>query len=181
MLAVLAAGFMFIACEGDVGPEGPKGDTGSVGVTGAKGATGDKGDTGAPGADGSSVVSVVNVAGGEITAGMGAWGGWNLPGSLVTFEQAPSSVILVYLQVAGGDWYRVPGAVPGASGMQTFAFSIHDNDGIAQVRVTRTKGTGSLPFEAARIVVIRSASNARQAAVDYDDYDAVRNYYNLAD
>ena len=181
MLAVFAVSFMFVACEGDVGPEGSKGDTGAVGAAGPKGAQGDKGDTGVPGADGSSVVFVANSAGGEIVAGIGAWGGWNLSSSQATFAEAPSSVILVYLQVPAGDWYRVPGPVIGSNGTHTFAMGIYDNAGVAQVRVIRTEGTGPLRFEAGRIIVIKSGPNARQAAVDYDDYEAVKKFYNLAD
>lgn len=181
MLAVFAVSFMFAACEGDVGPEGSKGDTGAVGATGPKGAQGDKGDTGEAGADGSSVVFVSNNAGGEIVAGIGSWSGWDLSGSQTTFAQAPSSVILVYLQVPAGDWYRVPGPVIGSNGTHTFAMGIYDNAGVAQVRVVRTKGTGPLRFEAGRVIVIKPGPNARQAAVDYDDYKAVKKFYNMAD
>ncbi len=180
MLAVLAVSFMFVACEGDVGPEGPKGDTGATGTNGSKGVQGDKGDTGAPGADGSSVVFVLNATGGEIAEGIGKWIGWNLPANQTTFAQAPSSVILAYLQVPSGDWYRVPGPVAGENDMHTLAMAIQDA-GAAQVRVIRTKGTGILRFTAGRVVVIRSAPNARQAAVDYNNYKAVEQYYNLAD
>lgn len=177
MLSIFVVSFMFIACEGDVGPEGPKGDSGTAGAVGPKGAQGDKGE---PGADGSSVVFVSNNAGAEINAGVGAWAGWTLSSSQTTFAQAPSSVILVYLQMSSGDWYRVPGPVIGTNGIHTFAVGVHDNGGMAQVRVIRTKGTGSLRFEAGRVVVIKSAPNARQATVDYDDYNAVKKYYNLA-
>lgn len=181
MFTVFAVSFMFVACEGDVGPEGAKGDTGDVGATGPKGAQGDKGDTGAPGVDGSSVVFALDAGGGEIPAGVGMGVGWNLPGSHATFAETPSSVILVYLQVPAGDWYRVPGPVIGSNGTHTFAMGVYDNAGVAQVRATRTEGVGPLRFEAGRIIVIRSGSNARQAAVDYDDYEAVKKFYNLAD
>jgi hypothetical protein len=181
MLAILVVSFMFVACEGDAGPEGPKGDSGAVGAIGAKGAEGDKGDTGARGADGSSVVLVSNVPGSEVVAGIGSWWGWTLNSSQTTFAQAPNSVILVYVQAPSGDWYRVPGPVVGENGTHTLAMAIHNDGGMAQVRMVRIKGEGVFRFTAGRIVVVKSAPNARQTAVDYDQYEAVKEYYNLAD
>lgn len=181
VLAALAVSFMFISCEGDGGPEGPKGDSGPLGTAGPKGEQGDKGDTGSPAADGSSVVFVLNNLGGEIRAGIGQWGGWNLNSAQATFLQAPSSVILTYLQMESGSWYRVPGPVIGANGTHVFAVGVYDNAGIAQVRVIRTKSTGPLRFESARVIIIKSDPNARKVAVDYDDYQAVKKFYNLED
>lgn len=181
ILALFAAGFMFVACEGDVGPQGAKGDTGTVGAAGPKGAAGDKGDTGTPGTNGSSVVVVIDVTGGEIAAGIGAWGGWNLSSTQATFAEAPNSVIMLYLQTPSGDWYRVPGPVIAENGIHTMAMEMHNNAGAAQVRTVRVKGAGVLKFTAGRLIVIKSDPNARRAGVNYDDYEAVKKYYNLAD
>ncbi len=187
MLALVAVSMMFIACEGEVGPQGPKGDTGTVGTAGAPGAKGDKGDPGDRGEPGvnSGNVIVKELGGGEIGSGTNGAGyswfwGTDLPADVVE-----ASAVYLYLQMPSGTWFVLPGAVRSEvnNTWQTFALrvTIEENRTRSRFRITRTEGEGALTFKAGSLILVPKTAAARQAAVDYTDYEAVKKYYNLAD
>ncbi len=185
MLALVASGMLLIACEGEVGPQGPKGDTGTAGTAGAPGAKGDKGDPGDQGKQGANNGNVIvkEWGGGEITAGTnGAGYSWlytDLPADVVE-----ASAVYVYLQMPSGVWFVLPGSLmsEASNTYQTFALRVtfEENRTRSRFRITRTEGTGTLTFTAGRLVLVPKKAAARQAVVDYTDYEAVKKYYNLA-
>lgn len=186
-LALVAAGTIFTACDGEVGPQGPKGDTGAVGAVGAPGAKGDKGDAGTSGANGLNNGNIIvrSLEGGSISAGTnGAGYSWSF-GSDLSADIVESSAAYMYLQMPSGAWYAMPGSILNAENIyQTFALrvTIEENRTLSRFRLTRTEGAGTLTFTAARIVLVPKAAGARLASlVDYTNYEAVKQYYNLTD
>ncbi len=187
LLAILLASVMFVACEGDVGPEGPKGPTGDAGAAGAAGTKGDKGikgDKGVAGANGVTEVLILNDAGRTITAGIGARNSWVIGYDVISRAQAEASAIYAYLKLPREqeEWVSMPGSVffPGGS-HQTFGLSLNYTASNIQVGVFRSEGAGALEYSAVKFIFVPRSAAARQAAVDYTDYEAVKMYYNLAD
>lgn len=186
-LALAAAGIIFTACEGEVGPQGPKGDAGIAGTAGAAGAKGDKGDTGEPGLDGADNGNIVvkELGGGEISAGTNGAGYSWVYGSELPADVVEASAVYFYLQMPSGVWFVLPGAVlsEASNTYQTFALRVttEENRTRSRFRITRTEGEGALTFTAGRIILVPETAAARQSAVDYTDYEAVKKYYNLAD
>lgn len=187
---ILLSGVLFVGCkEGEIGPQGLKGDTGATGASGAVGVKGDKGtvgDPGNPGVSGNLNVIVKNLGGGEISAGTnGAGYSWfytnnDLPPTIVE-----NSVVYIYLKSPDGAWYVLPGDVWSAAsnGWHNFALRIHfeDNRTTSRFRITRTRGTGTLTFTDAKLLLVPRATEALQAAPYYSDYAAVKEFYNLED
>lgn len=187
LLAILVAGVMFVACEGDVGPEGPKGATGDAGAAGAAGAKGDKGatgDTGDAGANGNTEVLILNDGGRTIAAGIGRSMAAVIGYDVISRAKAEASAIYVYLKLPRDpeEWAAMPGSVffPGGS-HQTFAMATRFNDDNLRIEVIRAEGAGELAYSAVKYLFVPKAVAGRQAAVDYSDYEAVKKYYNLAD
>ncbi len=186
MLALVAVSMMFAACKGEVGPQGPKGDTGTTGTAGTPGAKGDKGDPGDRGEQGANNgnIIVIEWEAGEITAGTnGAGYSWSY-GPELPADVVEASAVYVYLQMPSGVWFILPGTVmsEGSNTYQTFALrvTIEENRTRSRFRITRTEGEGALAFSAGRLILVPKTAAARQAAVDYTDYEAVKKYYNLA-
>lgn len=188
MLALIVAGMVLVGCKGDIGPQGPKGDTGTTGTTGAPGAKGDKGDSGEigePGVDNGNII-VKELSGGEITAGTnGAGYSWWYDSGTLSPDDVEASAVHFYMQVPSGTWFVLPGAVlsEATNTFHTFALrvTIEENRTRSRFRITRTEGEGVLTFKAARVILVPKTVAARQAAVDYADYEAVKKYYHLAD
>lgn len=187
LLAILFVSVLFVACEGDVGPEGSKGvtgDAGAVGVTGPKGDKGSQGDAGTPGKNGNVEVIILNDAGRSIPAGIGTNAAWVIGYDVIAKARAESSGIYMYLKLPRNpeEWVAVPGSVFFSGGShQSFAMATRFDANNMRVTVTRTEGAGELAFSAAKFLIIPKAANGRQVAVDYSDYNAVKKYYNLAD
>lgn len=182
-LALLIGGLLFTGCQGDEGPQGPqgaKGDTGATGAAGQKGAQGDPGNTGAAGANGSSNVYFVSTGGVTLGAGTGIFVSFPINVDLLKFTDVEKSLILLYLNI-GDVWYRVPGDINLATGVQTMAMGLHRReDGGVDFRITRTNGPGALTIKGGSIIVIKAGA-ARQGAVNYDNYEEVKEHYGLQD
>lgn len=183
---LLSGSLLFAGCKGDEGPQGPegaKGDIGATGSQGAKGAQGDRGDTGAQGANGNSNVYFnSSTGGGTIPAGINTSIGILFDVGMLKFSDVDKSLILLYLRV-GDVWYRVPGDVQTAAGIQTLALAFYRHtDGGVAFRITRTNEAGPLTYQDGRVVVIKEgAAGARQSVVNYDNYEEVKLHYNLQD
>ncbi len=187
LLALLVMSVMFVACKSDVGPEGPKGprgETGAAGAAGAKGDKGVKGDAGAAGADGNTDVLILNDAGRTIDAGIGAKNSWAIGYDVISRAKAEASAIYVYLKLPREpeEWVSIPGSVffPGGS-HQTFGMATRFTNTAVQINVIRSAGAEALAYSAVKFIFVPGSATARQAAVDYTDYNAVKEYYNLAD
>lgn len=173
MAGLLMTGVMFTSCEGDAGPEGPKGDTGAPGPAGEKGATGATGPQGPKGDPGNANVI-------QITYGSKVHSGSELTYALtgVTIQQVSSSAFFCYVNV-NGFWYALPGNITSTHSYRTYARAT----GTPQFYITRLTGTGNQTFTSTRIVIIpaNDLRNGRSAAVDFNDYEAVKKHYNLPD
>lgn len=187
---VMLTGILLWGCkEGEMGPQGLKGDTGATGTSGAAGPKGDKGatgDPGNPGANGNFNVIVKNLGAGEIGEGTnGAGYSWIYTNNDLSTQLVDNSAVYVYLKSPDGAWYVLPGDVWStvSNSWHSFALRIHfeDNRTTSRFRITRTKGTGILTFTEARILLVPRAASARQAALDFSDYHAVRDFYHLED
>lgn len=181
-LILLVGTLLLAGCKGDEGPEGPKGakgDTGAAGTQGPKGAQGDPGTAGAPGANGNSNVYFnSSTGGGTIPAGTGGSINILFDVGMLKFSDVDKSLILLYVKV-GDLWYRVPGDV----GVQTLALGLHRHvDGGVVFRITRTNGPGLLTYEDGRVIVVKEGvAGARRGSVNYDNYEEVKQLYDLQD
>lgn len=184
LLALLVSSFLFVACEGDAGPEGPKGASGDAGVAGAKGDKGGKGDTGVTGANGNTEVLIFERGGSVLAAGVGVGRVWNFSSTEISRTRAEASGIYVYLQLPREpeEWVAMPGTVffPGGS-HQSFSQEVTFTNTNTSIGFYRSEGTGELAYTKVKVIFIPRATTARQAAVDYSDYEAVKKHYNLPD
>ncbi len=183
---LLSGSLLFAGCNADDGPQGPKGakgDTGPAGAQGAKGAPGDAGNTGAAGANGNSNVYFnSSTGGGIIPAGANRSVGILFDVSMIKFSDVEKSLILLYFKI-GDVWYKVPGDVPSTTGIQSLALAFHRHtDGGVVFRITRTNNAGALTYQDGKVVVIKQGTaGVRQGAVNYENYQEVKQYYSLQD
>ncbi|MBX2952732.1 MAG: collagen-like protein [Leadbetterella sp.] len=184
MMAVLFTVFM-TACDGDggpEGPEGPKGDKGEQGPAGPAGATGPKGDTGATGAQGpkgdTGNANVIQFSFGAKSWGntIGALNSFSLSG--ITASIAEKSAFFTYIK-NGNLWYPVPGEISTYGEFRTYI-----TPGSSSTVTVRRVSVGIvLNSDATRIILMpaNDLRNGRQAAVDFNDYVAVKKFYDLPD
>jgi hypothetical protein len=178
MLAVMSAVIFMDACKaekGEVGPIGPIGLTGAVGATGATGAAGVgiPGATGATGATGNA--NVIQISYGSKTNSGGVTS-YILTG--VSAAQAAGAAILCYVDPSNGLWYSMPGFSSG--GINQYRTYLDGNT----LQLSRVNSSSAAEiFVRTRILVIpaNDLRTGRKAAVDYNDYEAVKKYYNLKD
>lgn len=170
LFTLLTVSVMFYACKGPEGPQGPKGDTGESGPSGPQGPAG---ATGPQGPAGNANVIQISYGSREHT---GFELTYNLTG--VTIEQVASSAFFCYVNV-NNFWYALPGHITSTHSYRTFARA----SGSPQFFINRLTGSGSQTFTSTRIVIIpaNDLRNGRHAAVDFNDYEVVKKYYNLAD
>jgi len=179
LAALFMTGVMFTSCDGDAGPEGPKGDTGEPGPAGATGPQGPAGPAGATGPQGpKGDTGNANVI--QITYGSRNHTGTELSYALtgMTIQQVGSSAFFCYVNVSGF-WYPIPGNVTGSFSYRAYTRAT----GAPTFLITRLTGSGSQTFTSTRILFIpaNDLRNGRQAAVDFNNYEAVKKHYNLPD
>lgn len=187
LLALVVASVLFLACKGDIGPEGAKGPTGDAGLAGTAGAKGDKGvqgDKGPAGANGNVDVVILNDTGFTIASGIGNHDSFVIGYDVLSRAQAEASGIFVYVKLPREqeEWASIPGTIffPGGS-HQTFGLSVNFREANLLLQLIRSEGTGDLVYSGIKIIFVPKSATARQAAIDYSDYAAVKDYYNLPD
>ncbi len=179
--SLIIAGALFVSCEGTEGPAGPKGDTGETGATGPQGPAGATGPAGVAGPAGpkgdTGNANVIQVTYGS-RVHSGAELTYNLPTS-ISLTLMNSAAFHTYVR-AGAFWYSLPGNITNNFSYRTYTRA---NGGSPAVYINRLTGTGNHTFESTRIVIIpaNDLKNGRQAALDFNDYLAVKAYYNLPD
>ncbi|WP_462251755.1 hypothetical protein [Ekhidna sp.] len=163
-----------IGCEGPEGPPGPEGATGPTGPIGPIGQNGSDGQNGQNGQDGEDAdVTQYNYPGFTHT---GVFVQFAIPKS---YEEISESVVLGYAEYSGF-WYPIPGYV-----LSTYEYRIFIDEGDTSsetaFNMVRVEGTGDQTFTALRILVIPAitVTNGRNAGIDFSDYEAVAEYYNL--
>ena len=173
LLLAMTITFIFAACTPKAGDPGPKGDTGATGSTGPTGATGATGPAGPTGATGNA--NVIQITYGSKTHS-GSELSYDLPG--VTAAQINSSAYFTYV-TSNGVIYPLPGATVG--GDKTYKAAI--NPSTLKLYINRVVGSGSETFSITRLIIIpaNDLRNGRKAAIDYSNYQEVKNYYNLPD
>jgi hypothetical protein len=173
MLAVISAAIFMDACKGEKGDVGPAGTTGAVGAVGPTGAIGPTGVTGATG--NANVIqytyATVRGAGGELMYAVTG----------ITQAQLNNSLVFVYVLTTLNStvWYALPGYTSGGANQ----YRVYMNSNQLNVYTSRSVGTTTESFNTTRILVIPANDfrTGRKAAVDYNDYKAVKAYYNLKD
>ncbi|WP_041257853.1 collagen-like protein [Fibrella aestuarina] len=169
---LLALVSLFIACskgtEGPAGPVGPAGPTGPAGPAGPQGAAGPAGPTGN--------ANVMQFSFGSRTH-TGSEQTYTLTG--ITADMITKSAIFVYVSNTNPWWYPLPGIFNGTNEYRT-NIRPSANSVVAIVRVG-TGSTTSDTFVNTRIVIIpaNDLRNGRQAALDFNDYQAVKAFYKL--
>jgi hypothetical protein len=171
IFAVLAMFIVLDACKGPAGDVGPAGPAGPAGPTGATGVAGPKGDIGN--------ANVIQITYGSRTYTSGEQ---NYILTNVTPTQAIGSAIYCYIKSSNNFWYSLPGFTAGGS----FQYRHWLNPtGTTPIFVVSriTSSTASDTFLETKIVIIpaNDLRTGRQAAVDFSDYEAVKNFYNLKD
>ena len=167
-LLVSALFFALISCKkGDTGPAGPQG---AAGPTGAQGPQGPQGPQG--------IAGNANVT--QYTYGAQNLATTTFSQLQVTTTQDTSdrSLWFVYLFYQPlSRWYTVPG--PGFGATTVYRVSLGYSAGKVNIFIDKT-GPGENYSQAMVIRVYANSSVAGgRAAVDFSDYNAVRQYYNL--
>ncbi|MCD8540196.1 MAG: hypothetical protein LRY55_10805 [Leadbetterella sp.] len=96
----------------------------------------------------------------------------------VTIQQVASSAFFCYVNV-NNFWYALPGNITSSHSYRTFTRST----GSPQFYINRLTGSGTQTFQSTRILMIpaNDLRTGRKAAVDFNDYEAVKKFYNLPD
>jgi hypothetical protein len=166
-LMMLMASVMFLdACKGEKGDIGPAGPAGPAGPTGATGATGAAGATG--------TANVIYSAWTNVTfAGSGSNYTGTISAPKLTQDIYDKGAIHVYMK----DVSRII-TLPYSQVIGGTSYTIHTRYSVGSIDMIASYGLGTLPI---RYVLIPGGVTARQAAVDYSDYEAVKKFYNLPD
>lgn len=167
LLFALLFNLMLAACKsGEKGDPGPAGPAGPTGATGPAGATGN--------------ANVIQITYGSKTH-TGAELAYDLTG--ITEEQVRNSAFFTYVRTTSDWWHSLPGRVLNLSGTGYREYTTTINIRVLRLYITRASGTGTDVFQNARIVMIpaNDLRNGRKAAVDFSNYEAVKQFYNLPD
>lgn len=174
---------VFIACKkGDPGPaglQGPAGPAGANGTNGAKGANGATGPQGPQGIAGNANVKQYTYGAQNLTAGF-----VNLQVT-TTLDTMNRSQWFVYLYYQPLDrWYFLPGS--GVGGATQYRVSMGYSANKVNIYIDRTgPGENYAQAKVIRIYANSVAPGGRIAnvlpSIDFNDYEAVRKYYQLSE
>ena len=171
MLAVISAVIFMDACKGEKGDVGPIGTTGAVGATGAVGGIGATGPTGTANVQYSEWIPFT------LTGTQTSNGTTNIPLPKMTQEVLDKYLIFTYLKFGNSNWiYSLPLSFPSGGGKdETIAVRYY----LANAMITSNATYSNTSFR--YLLVPGGVPTGRKAAVDYNDYEAVKKYYNIKD
>jgi hypothetical protein len=171
MLAVISAVIFMDACKGEKGDVGPIGTTGAVGPTGAVGAVGATGATGTANVQYSEWIPFT------LTGTQTSSGSTNIPLPKMTQEVLDKYLIFTYLKFNTSNWiYSLPLSFPISNGKdETVAIRYY----LLNAMITSNATYSNTSFR--YLLVPGGVPTGRKAAVDYNDYEAVKKYYNIKD
>ncbi len=174
-LASIVAMFIFLdACKGEKGDVGPIGTTGAVGATGAVGGIG---ATGATGATGTANVQYSDWIPFTLTGTQTSNGTTNIVLPKITQEVMDKYIIFSYIKFGNSNWvYSLPLSFP-SSGGKDETVAVRYYLGNAMITSNATYSNTSFRY----VLVPGGVPTGRKAAVDYNDYEAVKKFYNLKD
>ncbi len=174
---VIAALALASACKG------PQGDVGPAGTPGEQGPQGSAGPQGQPG---NADVRQLSFGSKTIPAGNSVALDLPLPGVDRTLLE--KSAVLVYGRystLSGGTiWYQIPGYVGGLYTKITLNVRfIQGTPMVLEIFPDNFQNATAFTLDAIRVLIIPATTlnNGRQAAIDFDDYAAVKKAYNLPD
>jgi hypothetical protein len=171
MLAVMSAVIFMDACKGEKGDVGPAGTTGPTGAVGAVGAIGPVGATGTANVQYSDWVPFT------LTGTLSSNGSTNIVLPKITQEVLDKYLIFSYLKFNSANWvYSLPLSFPSGGGKDE-TVAIRYYLGNAMITSNVTYSNTSFRY----LLVPGGVPTGRKAAVDYNDYNAVKKYYNLPD
>jgi len=175
---------------GPIGPAGPQGTAGSQGPAGPAGAQGPAGPAGAAGVNGNANVQQINYTTRTHNGNDDLF--LSFPTSLtVTNASLEQSLVFMYLKQNGTSngaattfWVPIPGQAASGNG---YTFLLLQGAGTAAPSIVLRRSLNMRPgpetFEAIRVLIVPSTGsvNGRLAAssLDYSNYEAVRQHYNL--
>lgn len=170
---------------GAAGPQGPKGDTGATGATGATGQKGDKGDKGDTGTANVIYSAWIDMRSGWVRNSDRHWFLPAFSAPQITQTVMDNGVILVYAKNIGSRVTPIPNSYYG------FDYQVWVNNILIYRIWPNISSTTPTIFSVSavladythfRYVIIPGGIPAgRTAAVDFNDYEAVKKYYNLPD
>lgn len=165
----------FAACKSaDPGPAGSAGATGAVGPAGPAGPAG---SPGAVGATGNANVIQISYGARSWANTTGATVELNMAG--INADFATKSAFFTYIST-GSLWYPVPGEVSSYGEFRTYVTPA----ATSSLLIKRVTAGSTLNGTAIRVVLIPASdirNGGRKAAVDMNDYAAVKAFYNLPD
>lgn len=182
---IVASLFVSSCSEDDAqGPKGAKGESGAVGEKGDQGETGEKGDQGETG--NANVKSYTKDIQNETWAMVGSTTsgylslGISAP-TLLTSSIIKNAIILVYVESSDfSEWTLLPYYTDRNITVEYALFN-----GVLSLRRSQDgKPRTQSYFSKVKLVIIEPSSSGtiqRTAAVDYKDYNAVKEYYKLED
>lgn len=170
-----------VGAPGPKGEKGDKGDTGATGATGTAGPKGDKGDTGSANVIYSGWISMTNASLWTTNSG-GAYWTANFAAPAITQAVLDRGVILIYTNSTGFGTVLLPLKLNPARTFQAYTKlqRIYIEQVFSSGATTTFPGTGGLN-EFRYVIIPGGVAGGRQAPVDYNDYEAVKKYYNLPD
>ncbi len=171
MIALAAGALLFTACGSTAGP------TGATGATGPNGATGPTGPTGPQGPTGNANVQQYTFGSRTVTGNTT----YVIPS--ITQAQLDSSIVLAYA-FSGGFWYPVLGVGPSSAFLTASAVNVTGGNMNVQFVQTNFNGSSyatSVTWTAFRVIVAPASTVTPLSAkgINYNDYNAVRKFYNL--
>jgi hypothetical protein len=156
LILVIAATLSIPSCKKEEGPQGPAGPAGNA-----------------------------NVKSQIITLSSSDWigGGYGyeaaMPCSIITQDIAEKGAVLCYLRV-GDNYFPIPYSIDYGNWTTHFLFGYNVGNALFMVQDTdgETPNPGTKEF---KVVTIASASMSIPAELDVNDYNAVKEYYQLRD
>ena len=161
---VLTSGLFLMNCKGTDGAVGP---AGAIGPAGAAGATGTTGSANVIYSDWISVTFT-----GSITSYVGTI---NAP--KLTQDILDKGLVQTYFKNTTGlvnslNFYQPNGTTP---------YSLWAYNTVGKINMNGANYNPSSPTYLYRYILVPGGVGARKAAIDYTDYEAVKEYYNLPD
>ncbi len=193
MLAVAAllvgSPIAFQSCSpeaGEVGAQGPQGPAGPAGAIGPAGPAGTAGAAGAAGQNGNA--NVTQISFGAKTIPVGTTSTLDLTLTGVDRATLEKSAVMVYVRNSSFSgstlWYQIPGYVGGLNTKLVLNVRFFGNNPMTlQIFPEDYSNKTAFTLDAIRVVIIPANTlvNGRQATIDFTDYLAVKEAYNLAD
>ena len=190
IVVVIAMAFATLSSCAKEGAQGPTGVQGSAGIQGVKGNTGPTGNTGATGQSGATLIVK------QFTLYPSDFSEYGTPGELqhrysatrsipeITNNIYNSGLVVIYYQGSGTTpppWYSLPQTLYTGSYSYTLTYS-HFVGGISIQRYDSDLQSIPPDFNLTlKVVIVPQMPGKKEWDVDFSNYEAVKQYFNLKD